>query len=87
MFVYFVSTKTEQTRKEDTGNYFSLFFVLVISQGLRQRASEAGANEKMRLGKRGSQRRGSGGGGEGLFGGVWGGDAILFFITHARSWG
>ena len=25
MFVYFVSTKTEQTRKEDTRNYFSLF--------------------------------------------------------------
>ena len=31
LFVYFVSKK-KQTIKEDTRNYFSLFFVLVISQ-------------------------------------------------------
>ena len=34
LFVYFVSTKIEQTRKEDTRNYFSLFLVLVISHSL-----------------------------------------------------
>ena len=34
MFIYVVSTKTKQTRKEDTRNYFSLFFVLVIPHSL-----------------------------------------------------
>ena len=38
MFVYFVSTKTEQTRKEDTRNYFSLYFVLVILHSLSNQA-------------------------------------------------
>ena len=26
LFIYFVSKKTKQTRKEDTRNYFSLYF-------------------------------------------------------------
>ena len=34
LFIYFVSTKTEQMRKEDTRKYFSLFFILVISHPL-----------------------------------------------------
>lgn len=38
LFVYFVSTKTKQTRKEDTRSYFSLYFVLVISHSLSNQA-------------------------------------------------
>ena len=38
LFVYFVSTKTKQTIKEDTRSYFSLYFVLVISHSLSNQA-------------------------------------------------
>ena len=38
LFVYFVRTKTKQTRKEDTRSYFSLYFVLVISHSLSNQA-------------------------------------------------
>ena len=48
LFVFFVSTKTKQTRKEDTRSYFSLYFVLVISH---QSILVDKINKNLKLGK------------------------------------